>query len=41
MDDLGLFSNDFLWPEERKFLAHILLLNERAFAWKESEKGCF
>jgi hypothetical protein len=41
MDDLGVFSNDFLWPEEQKLVAHVLMNNELALAWDESEKGRF
>jgi hypothetical protein len=41
MTTLGVFSNDFLWPEEQKLIAHILMNNETALAWDESEKGRF
>jgi hypothetical protein len=41
MDELSIFSNEFLWPEERKLAAHILVNNELALAWDESEKGRF
>ncbi|KAJ3554120.1 hypothetical protein NP233_g12491 [Leucocoprinus birnbaumii] len=41
MDSLGLFANDFLWPEEQKLLAQVLLANEAGLAWDESEKGRF
>ncbi|KAJ8580869.1 hypothetical protein M405DRAFT_694915, partial [Rhizopogon salebrosus TDB-379] len=41
MDDLGVFSNNFLWPEEQKLVAHVLMNNELALAWDESEKGRF
>lgn len=41
MDDLGVFKNDFLWPEECKLAAQVLSNNELALAWDESEKGRF
>ncbi|KAG2346603.1 hypothetical protein BDR05DRAFT_1047942 [Suillus weaverae] len=41
MDDLGVFSNKFLWPEERKLAAQVLSNNEVALAWDETEKGRF
>jgi hypothetical protein len=41
MTTLGVFSNDFLWPEEQKLVAHVLMNNETALAWDESEKGRF
>ena len=39
---LGLMeinSNGFLWPEEEKLLTHIMMLNERAIAFTDSERG--
>lgn len=41
MDELGIFKNEFLWPEERKLAAHILSNNELALAWDETKKGHF
>jgi len=41
MDNLGIFQNTFLWPEEQKLAAHVLMNNELALAWNESEKGRF
>jgi hypothetical protein len=41
MDQLGIFKNSFLWPEEQKLAAHVLMNNELALAWDESEKGRF
>ncbi|GLB41626.1 hypothetical protein LshimejAT787_1002260 [Lyophyllum shimeji] len=41
MDALGLMANDFLWEEERKLIAAVLMNNEMALAWDESEKGRF
>ncbi|KAG2050220.1 hypothetical protein BDR06DRAFT_892089, partial [Suillus hirtellus] len=41
MDELGIFCNEFLWPEERKLAAHVLTNNEFALAWDEMEKGHF
>jgi hypothetical protein len=41
MDNLGIFKNTFLWPEEQKLTVHVLMNNELALAWNESEKGCF
>ncbi|KAJ8582377.1 hypothetical protein M405DRAFT_689372, partial [Rhizopogon salebrosus TDB-379] len=41
MDQLGIFKNGFLWPEEQKLAAHVLMNNELALAWDESEKGRF
>ncbi|KIK32961.1 hypothetical protein CY34DRAFT_41153, partial [Suillus luteus UH-Slu-Lm8-n1] len=41
MDDLGVLSNEFLWPEERNLAAQVLSNNEVALAWDETEKGRF
>ena len=41
MLQLGILDNTFLWPEERKLAAQVLLNNELALAWDESEKGRF
>ncbi|KAG2072450.1 hypothetical protein BDR04DRAFT_971323, partial [Suillus decipiens] len=41
MDELGIFQNSFLWPEEWKLTVQILTNNEPALAWDESEKGRF
>jgi hypothetical protein len=41
MNDLGVFKNEFLWPEEQKLAAQVLSNNEYALAWDESEKGRF
>lgn len=41
MDELGVFKNQFLWPEEQKLAALVLKNNELALAWDESEKGRF
>ncbi|EIW84690.1 hypothetical protein CONPUDRAFT_26744, partial [Coniophora puteana RWD-64-598 SS2] len=41
MDELGIFDSDFLWPEEQKLAAQVLINNEKGLAWNESEKGRF
>lgn len=41
MDELGVFKNEFLWPEEQKLATQVLTNNELALAWDESEKGQF
>ncbi|XP_006456524.1 hypothetical protein AGABI2DRAFT_146341 [Agaricus bisporus var. bisporus H97] len=41
MDQLGLFSSEFLWEEEKKLVARVLLMNEKGLAWDETEKGRF
>ncbi|KAG2335642.1 hypothetical protein BDR05DRAFT_846382, partial [Suillus weaverae] len=41
IDELGVFTNEFLWPEERKLTAQVLTNNEFALAWDETEKGRF
>ncbi|KAJ1302329.1 hypothetical protein OPQ81_001144 [Rhizoctonia solani] len=40
-DVLDLGKTGFLWPEEIKLFAHILLINEKALAFDETEKGRF
>lgn len=37
----NLDADDFLWPEEVKLFQHIILLNERVFAFHQSERGTF
>jgi hypothetical protein len=39
MDKLGILRNEFLWPEECKLAAQVLMNNEYALTWDESEKG--
>lgn len=41
MAALGIEDHDELWPEERKLLQHILLINERSIAFDENERGTF
>ena len=41
MLQLGILDNAFLWSEEKKLAAQVLLNNELALAWDESEKGRF
>ncbi|KAG0701247.1 hypothetical protein DFH29DRAFT_1000435 [Suillus ampliporus] len=41
IEELGIFQNEFLWPEEQKLVAHVLTNNELALAWDETEKGRF
>ena len=41
IDELGIFTNEFLWPEEWKLVAQVLRNNEMGLAWDESEKGRF
>lgn len=36
-----LHPGDFLWPEERKLMHYLMMLQEGAFAWDESQKGHF
>ena len=40
-DALELHQSEFLWPEEKKLLAEVVRLQEKAFAWNEDEKGTF
>lgn len=32
---------NFLWPEERKLMHHLIMLQNQAFAWDDSERGRF
>ena len=41
MEELGLMENDFLWEEEKKIAAMVLMNNEMGLAWAEMEKGRF
>jgi hypothetical protein len=34
-------KGDFLWPEERKLVHHVIMEQEQAFAWDDSERGSF
>jgi hypothetical protein len=36
-----IHNDDFLWPEERKLLHHFMMLQEKGFAWVDSERGNF
>ena len=41
IEELGLLTNKFLWPEERELVAQVLWVNEQGLAWEETEKGRF
>ena len=41
MDGLEIDKIQNLWPEERKLLQHILVINERSIAFNEQERGTF
>ncbi|KAF7350636.1 Integrase catalytic domain-containing protein [Mycena sanguinolenta] len=32
---------DFLWPKEQRLMHHFMCLQNQAFAWQDSERGCF
>ena len=34
-------NEEFLWPEERKLLHHLMLIQEKGFAWSPEEGGTF
>lgn len=34
-------KGDFLWPEERKLMHHLIMEQNKAFAWDDSERGRF
>ncbi|KAL7277220.1 hypothetical protein ACG7TL_009070 [Trametes sanguinea] len=34
-------GDDFLWPEEKKLLHDFMRMHNEAFAWNDSERGCF
>ena len=34
-------KGEFLWPEERKLMHHVMMEQEKAFAWEDSERGSF
>lgn len=34
-------AEEFLWPEERKLLHHFMMVQEKAFAWNDEERGKF
>jgi hypothetical protein len=39
MELLDVNSNGFLWPEEEKLFKHIMVLNEQAIAFEDTERG--
>jgi len=41
IEELGLWKNKFLWPEEKQLVAQVLLLNEKGLVWEETEKERF
>jgi len=41
MESIELWSNNFLWPEERQLVAQVLLLNKKGLTWEETEKERF
>ena len=34
-------EGNFLWPEERKLMHHVIMEQEKAFAWDDTERGSF
>jgi Integrase zinc binding domain/RNase H-like domain found in reverse transcriptase len=34
-------KEEFLWPEEKKLMHHLMMEQEKAFAWDDSERGSF
>ena len=34
-------DDDFLWPEERKLVHHLMMLQNEVFVWNDSQKGKF
>lgn len=42
MEDMDkAHKGDFLWPEERKLVHHLIMKQEKAFAWDDEERGSF
>jgi hypothetical protein len=41
MKSIGINSQGFLWPEEEKLFQHIILLNEDAMAFIQTDRGTF
>jgi len=36
-----IHKDDFLWPEERKLMHHLMMEQNQAFAWDDTERGRF
>lgn len=36
-----IHAEDFLWPEERMLMHHSMMLQEKGFAWDDTERGKF
>ena len=36
-----IHNGDFLWPEERKLIHHLMMEQNQAFAWDDTERGRF
>ena len=36
-----IHEGDFLWPEEKKLIHHLMMEQNQAFAWDDSERGRF
>ena len=36
-----IHEGDFLWPEERKLMHHVMMEQNEAFAWDDTERGSF
>ena len=36
-----IHEGDFLWPEERKLMHHLMMEQNQAFAWDDTERGSF
>ena len=36
---MGINTDDFLWPEEEKLFMHLMVLNEKAIAFTDAERG--
>ena len=35
------YEGNFLWPEERKLMHHLMMEENQAFAWDDTERGSF
>jgi hypothetical protein len=36
-----IHKDDFLWPEEKKLMHHLVMEQNQAFAWDDSKRGWF
>ena len=41
LEEMNLFKDDFLWPEEKKLFTHIIQFHQNALVFEDNQRGSF